>query len=215
MANILIVYTTSWGSTKLMAESVADGARSVEGASVSLKEAGQATKEDVLQCDALIVGSPVRHRSMDARIKDFIERTLEVLWLTDETVGKVGGVFTVGGGYGNAGAGCEMAQLGIHNAFVASGMIPVPLPKTTPGFAVAGMHWGANGRSGGLDMTPQKLTDEMLECGFHHGANIARIADALRGKELFARGNVAPTPELIALFGGAAGGEGAPPPEDS
>ncbi|MCC5653328.1 hypothetical protein LC609_26750 [Nostoc sp. XA013] len=38
---------------------------------------------------------------------------MTVLWLRDELVGKVGGVFSVGGGYGDAGAGVEIAQLGL------------------------------------------------------------------------------------------------------
>lgn len=112
MTNVLIVYTTSTGNTEKMAQAVADGARSIEGAEVVLKEAAAATKDDALWCDALIMGSPMRHRTADARIKKFIEDVCEQLWLTDEMVGKVGGVFTVGGGYGDMGAGCELAQLG-------------------------------------------------------------------------------------------------------
>ena len=148
MTKILIVYTTSLGNTQKMAQAVAQGASSVEGSEVTLKSSDEATKDDVKNCDALIMGSPIRHRTADARIKKFIEDTLEQLWLTDELVGKVGGVFTVGGGYGNMGAGCELAQLGMLSAMAGCGMIIVTLPKTTPGFGVAGMHWGPNGRSG-------------------------------------------------------------------
>jgi NAD(P)H dehydrogenase (quinone) len=75
-------------------------------------------------------------------------------------------------------------------------MILVTLPKTTPGFQVAGMHWGVHGRSGGAAMEPINITDEMKLAGHHHGANIARIAAQLRGKDLLARGNVAPSSEL-------------------
>ena len=139
MAKILIVYTTSIGNTKKMAEAVADGARSVVETAVTLKSSDEATIEDVKAGDALILGSPIRHRTADARIKKFIEDTLEQLWLTDEVVGKVGGVFSVGGGYGNMGAGCELAQLGMLSAMAACGMVLVTLPKTTPGFEVAGM----------------------------------------------------------------------------
>jgi NAD(P)H dehydrogenase (quinone) len=123
MTKVLIVYTTSTGNTKRMAEAVAEGARSVAGAAVTLKEAQLATMDDVRACDALIMGSPMRHRTADSRIKKFIEDVCEVLWLSDEMVGKVGGVFTVGGGYGDCGAGCELAQLGLLGAFAAGGMI--------------------------------------------------------------------------------------------
>lgn len=200
MTKVLIVYTTTRGNTKKMAEAVADGALSVENTEVKLKEAHEVTMDDVRACDALIMGSPMRHRTADSRIKQFIENVCEILWTTDEMVGKVGGVFTVGGGYGDCGAGCELAQLGMHGAFAASGMILVTLPKTTPGFQVAGMHWGPHGRSGGPGMEPVGITKEMMKAGWHHGANVTRVAAALKGKDLFAHGNVAPSPELLRQF---------------
>lgn len=199
MTKILIVYTTSLGNTQKMAQAVADGAKSVK-TDVVWKSSDEATIEDVKNCDALILGSPIRHRTADARIKKFIEDTLEQLWLTDEVVGKVGGVFSVGGGYGNMGAGCELAQLGMLSAMAAYGMILITLPKTTPGFEVAGMHWGPNGRSGDEVMKPVGVSTEMLEAGYHHGANIARVTQQLAGKELMAKGDVAPPPEVVEMF---------------
>jgi NAD(P)H dehydrogenase (quinone) len=77
----------------------------------------------------------------------------------------------------------------------------VTLPKTTPGAAVAGSHWGAHGRTGSeREMMPIELLAETLECAFHHGANVAHVAARLEGPELFARGNVAPTPEILRMF---------------
>ncbi|PZD73302.1 NAD(P)H dehydrogenase (quinone) [Acaryochloris thomasi RCC1774] len=200
MTNILIVYTTSLGNTEKMAKAIADGTRSVAGAEVIYKSSNEVEIDHVKTCQALIVGTPIRHRTADARIKAFIEDTLEKLWLTDDMVGKVGGVFSVGGGYGNMGAGCELAQLGILSAMAACGMVLVTLPKTTPGFDVAGMHWGPNGRSGGPKMEPVGVTTEMLETAYHHGANVARVAVALDGQTLMAHGNIAPSPEIVDLF---------------
>lgn len=205
MATVLIVFTTSLGNTKKMADSVADGAKSVPRTEVFLKEAAEATKDDARSADAIIIGSPVRHRSADSRIKHFVEQVFEQLWLTDELVGKVGGVFTVGGGYGDTGAGCELTQLGMLAAMAGCGMILVPLPKTTPGSDVAGMHWGPDGRSGGKKMEPVGITEGMLEAPFHHGANIARVADALRGKHLLATGNKAPLEDVLKKFQQATG----------
>lgn len=200
MTNILVVYTSTTGNTRKMAEAVADGVRSVEGVEAMLRDATEATLEEVRECEALLLGTPMRHRSADARVKKFIEDTIEVLWLRDELVGKVGGVFSVGGGYGDAGAGVEIAQLGLLAAMAGAGMILVSLPKTTPGAGVAGSHWGAHGRSGGPNMEPRGVTVEMLQCAYHHGANVARVAVALKGKELMARGNQAPSQELIDMF---------------
>ena len=200
MTNVLVVYTSTMGNTRKMAGAVADGARSVEGAEVVLREATEATKDEVRDCDALLLGTPMRHRSADARVKKFIEDTIEVLWLRDELVGKVGGVFSVGGGYGNTGAGVEIAQLGMLAALAGAGMILVSLPKTTPGAEVAGSHWGPHGRSGGSGMEPVGITDEMMLAGWHHGANVARVAAVLKGQDLLAKGNVAPSEEVQAMF---------------
>ena len=200
MANVLVIYTTSLGNTEKMAMAIADGVRSVDHINLAIKTAAEVDINDVRKCDALIIGTPIRHRTADSRIKKVIEDTLEKLWLTDDMVGKVGGVFGVGGGYGNMGAGCELALLGILSAMAASGMILVPLPKTTPGSDVAGMHWGPNGRSGGPKMEPIGVTTEMMDAAYHHGANIARVAVALAGKTLMATGNVAPSPEVAKMF---------------
>ncbi|MBE9168953.1 hypothetical protein IQ238_16010 [Pleurocapsales cyanobacterium LEGE 06147] len=200
MTRVLIAYATTFGNTEKMANAVANGAKSVEETEVILKLATDVTQADVRVADAIILGSPVRHRNADSRIQMLIENVFEQLWLTDEMVGKVGGVFTVGGGYGNMGAGCELAQLGMMGAMAAGGMVLVTFPKTTPGFQVAGMHWGPAARSGGLAMEPVGITDEMTRAGWHHGANVARVAAALQNQDLFARGNIAPSPEAQAMF---------------
>jgi NAD(P)H dehydrogenase (quinone) len=200
MTKILIVYTPSFGNTKRMAEAITDGARSVDSTEVIYKEASEATADDVRAANATVMGSPVRYRTTDARVKKFIEDVCEKLWLTDEMVGKVGGVFTVGGGYGDCGAGSELAQLGLLVAFAAAGMILVTQPKTTPGFQVAGMHWRPHDRSGGSQMEPVGITDEMMLKGWHHGANVARVAATLRDRVLLAKGNISPSPEVLAMF---------------
>jgi NAD(P)H dehydrogenase (quinone) len=63
MTKVLIVYTSSFGNTKRMAEAVTEGARSVEGTEVICKEASEATADDVRVADAIVMGSPVRHRT--------------------------------------------------------------------------------------------------------------------------------------------------------
>lgn len=46
MTKVLIVYTTTSGNTQRMAEAIANGARSVNGAKVVLKEATETTVDD-------------------------------------------------------------------------------------------------------------------------------------------------------------------------
>jgi flavodoxin len=53
MTKILIVYTSSFGNTKRMAEAITDGARSVESTEVFCKEASEAKADDVRVVNAI------------------------------------------------------------------------------------------------------------------------------------------------------------------
>lgn len=120
---------------------------------------------------------------MSWEIKRFIDLVCEPSWFYDDMVGRVGAVFTTGGGHGECGAGCELAQISILSNFASLGMIIVTHPKTTPGFNVAGMHWGPHIRTNSptLEPTPPEGMDaEALLAPFHHGANVGRVTAALR-----------------------------------
>jgi NAD(P)H dehydrogenase (quinone) len=162
---ILIVYHSNKGHTRRMADVVADGVRSVGGALAIIKTVDEVQRSDLKDCNALIIGSPVQQRSMSWEVKRFMDLVCEPSWFYDDMVGRVGGVFTTGGGHGECGAGCELAQISMLGNLASLGMIIVTLPKTTPGFDVAGLH---------------------------HGANIARVATALRGSSHIAQGNISP-----------------------
>ncbi len=75
MARILIVYHSQTGNTMKMAEAVAEGARAVEGVEVILKEAAEATLEDLLTTDGLALGTPENFGYMSGMLKDFFDRT--------------------------------------------------------------------------------------------------------------------------------------------
>ena len=77
MCKILIVYHSQTGHTRKMAETVARGAASIEGVTVSLKKAVEATLEDLLECDGLVIGSPEYFGYMSGMIKDFFDRTYD------------------------------------------------------------------------------------------------------------------------------------------
>lgn len=188
MAEVLIVYATDYGNTKKMADAVSDGARSVPNTNVHLLEAESVSKEITLKADAIIIGTPVHMGSPDWRIKKFIDTVCSSLWMEDKLIGKIGGVFTAGGGFGSAGGGCELTMLSLMSNFAELGMVIIPLPKSTPGYAVAGLQWGPYGRSMGTHMEYTGISKECLETSFHHGANIARIAGQLKnGHHLFAK----------------------------
>ena len=60
MAKVVIVYASDYGNTKKMAEAVAAGVNSVAGSTAVLKTAEEATEQDLVAADALVVGSPVQ-----------------------------------------------------------------------------------------------------------------------------------------------------------
>ena len=187
MAKVLIVYATDWGSTKKMAEAVSAGVESVDGATATIKTAEEAKPEDILEADALILGSPVHMGSMDWRVKQFIDKVCSGLWMGDKIVGKVGAVFVSGGGFGNAGGGCELAMLAMMTNLAELGLLLVPLPKNTPGYPTGGLHWGPYGRSMTEDLSPIEggVPQDRIEAARNHGANVARIAQTVKGKTLF------------------------------
>lgn len=77
MVKILIVYHSQTGRTKAMAEAVARGAGSIEGASAVLKRASETGLEDLLECSGLVIGSPEYFGYMAGAVKDLFDRTYE------------------------------------------------------------------------------------------------------------------------------------------
>lgn len=187
MTKTLVIYATDYGNTKKMAESVVAGAQSVKGAQVTLKTAEEVKAEDLLSSDAIIIGTPVHMGSLDWRIKKMIDTVCSGLWMKDLLIGKVCGVFATGGGFGNAGGGCELTLLSLLNNFAELGMVIIPLPKNTPGYRLGGLQWGPYARSGGTNMEQTGVTSDSLEAAFHHGANITRYAEKIKGTSLFAK----------------------------
>ena len=188
MAKILIVYAGDYGNTEKMASACAEGVEDVKGAEALVKHADKVRLEDMRDSDGVIIGSPVHMGSMDWRIKKMIDSVCSGLWMQDLMNGKVGGVFTTGSGYGNAGGGCELTMLAILNNLAELGMLIVPLPKMTDNYGQGGHQWGPYGRSGGPSMEHVGVSDEALEVARIHGANIARAAIAVKGADIFKNG---------------------------
>ncbi len=77
MCTILVIYHSQAGHTKRMAESVAKGAACIEGVTVVLKRASEASLRDLLECDGLAIGSPEYFGYMAGMVKDFFDRTYD------------------------------------------------------------------------------------------------------------------------------------------
>ena len=111
-----------------MAEAIAAGVQTVTGAEARLMLADTATEDEIVACDALIIGSPVHMSCLDWRVKKFIDQVCGPLWMMDRMVGKVGAAFASGGSYGNAGGSCEGTLLAMLTNLAEMGMILVVHP---------------------------------------------------------------------------------------
>jgi len=74
MKKLLIVYHTRGVKTTQLAEAVAKGAAAESGAEVRMLRCPEAGPQDVLDADALVLGTPENFGYMSGMMKDFIER---------------------------------------------------------------------------------------------------------------------------------------------
>ncbi len=90
-----IVYFSKYGHTKLQAEAVRDGAKSVSGAEVLLLTAEEAVARinELDTCDAILFGSATYMGNMAAGMKTFLEATVGK-WFTSKWKNKIAGGFT-------------------------------------------------------------------------------------------------------------------------
>lgn len=117
MVRILIIYYSRSGNTEKMAQIVAEGARQVKGAVVETMKVAEATNEDLLAADAIIVGSPTYYGSMSGNIKEFIDDSVKI---HGKLEGKIGAAFASSGG---TASGAETTLLSILHAMLVHGMI--------------------------------------------------------------------------------------------
>ncbi|MCS7233036.1 MAG: NAD(P)H-dependent oxidoreductase [Synergistetes bacterium] len=116
MPRILVVYHSRTGNTKAMAEAVAEGVRN-EGVEVTLKNVIEASPEDMLNHDGIIIGTPTYFGAPSAEIKKLIDNSVKYY---GDLEGKVGAAFA---SCGVLGGGAETAALDIIKAFLIHGMI--------------------------------------------------------------------------------------------
>lgn len=117
MATMLIVYYSTSGNTRKMAELIADGARAAGGVQVDVRPVDDVTPDDLLETDAIIIGSPVYFATMASQIKKLIEDSVTYFTRMD---GKLGGAFVSSG---SVHGGNETTLLDIAKALMVHGMI--------------------------------------------------------------------------------------------
>jgi len=99
LVEVLVLYYSRTGRTEALANSVAEGARTVEGVSVSVKRADYATVNDFISCDAVAFGSPNYFSYMAGLMKDFFDKALSI---REMVTGKPAVAFTSGGSSSNS-----------------------------------------------------------------------------------------------------------------
>src|SRR5205823_10431219 len=100
----------------------AEGVKSVAGAHPVLKKVGDASGEDLLACDVLIVGSPVYYANMAGEIKTFFDNWLlkfRFAFADFKMRNKVGAAFVTGASISN---GKETTMQSIHAAMLINQM---------------------------------------------------------------------------------------------
>lgn len=181
---VLIVYHSDYKHTHTVADAIVAGANAalieytVMG-TVTLKEAGDVTLNDMRFSDVLIFGSPVHMGSMAWQMKQLVDSGSK-FWMEGALEGKIGGVFATYGGYGGAGGGVEQTLIGLHAHFLEQGMLVCGFPRSLTGYADAGIHWGLAVRTGNDEGMPEGVADASLVAARAYGAHVLETALRLK-----------------------------------
>jgi NAD(P)H dehydrogenase (quinone) len=116
MAKGIVIYYSRSGNTKAMAEIIADSMND-GGVETESKSVEKIKAEDLLNYDAIVMGSPTYYGHMAAQIKALIDETVKFHGKLD---GKVGAAFSSAA---NIGGGNETTIMGIIEAMLIAGMV--------------------------------------------------------------------------------------------
>lgn len=145
--DVQVIFYSMYGHVHAMAEAIAEGARQVQGAEVSLWQVPELVPTEVLEksgaraareafkqvpvakpdqmadADAIIFGTPTRFGNMCAQMRNFLDQT-GGLWVKGALVGKVGSVFT---STASQHGGQETTLTSFHTTLLHHGMVIVGL----------------------------------------------------------------------------------------
>lgn len=116
MTKALVIYYSQTGNTKKMAEYIGQGIKK-EGVEVVIKEVKDVNVNELLQYEAIVIGSPTYYGTMAADIKKLLDESVK---FHGKLEGKVGAAFSSSA---NVGGGNETTVLDILNAMLIHGMI--------------------------------------------------------------------------------------------
>ena len=197
MANILVLYYSSYGHILEMADALADGARSV-GADVDIRRVPELVPEEVARksgyvldqpheiariddlprYDAIVIGVGTRFGRMASQMANFLDQA-GGLWAKGALNGKVGSAFS---STATQHGGQETTLMAIHTNLLHFGMVTVGLPYSFAGQmrldeVTGGSPYGATTIAGG-DGSRRPSGNE-LEGARFQGRHVAEIAARL------------------------------------
>lgn len=201
--NIQIIFYSMYGHVYQMATAVAEGARQVPGAEVSVAQVAELVPREALEksgaqaqrdkfshipiaepdhlpaADAIIFGTPTRFGNMTAQMRNFLDQT-GGLWMKGALVGKVGSVFT---STATQHGGQETTITSFHTTLLHQGMIIVGVPYTEQRLmkmdAISGgTPYGASTLAN-TDGSRQPSENELAIARFQ-GRHVAEIARKLK-----------------------------------
>jgi NAD(P)H dehydrogenase (quinone) len=200
MPKVLVLYHSTYGHLEAMAEAVAEGARSVEGAVVDIKRVAEtvpdelakssgykmdqaapiATVDDLENYDAIIVGAGTRFGTVAAQMRNFWDQSGGV-WFQGKLVGKVGGAFTA---TATQHGGQETTLIGMIQTLMHHGLVVAGLPYSFAGQmrldeVTGGSPYGATTITGG-DGSRMPSENELDGARFQ-GRHIAEVARKMFG----------------------------------
>jgi NAD(P)H dehydrogenase (quinone) len=194
---ILIVYYSMYGNTFELAKKVAEGAKSVNGAQVDLKQVPDLLPKELIEndqnikeaknkqkdipvispseladYDAIIWGTPTRFGNMCSQMKNFIDQT-GGLWSQGKLENKITGVFT---STASLHGGQETTILTFLAPLIHLGMIIVGVPYSVPELLTTksgGSPYGPAHVAGANSDLP--ITNDEAKIGYAFGKRIAEI----------------------------------------
>jgi NAD(P)H:quinone oxidoreductase type IV len=202
--NVQVIFYSMYGHVHRVAEAVAEGARGVEGADVSVYRVAELVPDEVLEksgakaaqqafaqvpvattaqladADAIIFGTPTRFGNMAAQMRNFLDQT-GGLWASGALIGKVGSVFT---STATQHGGQETTITSFHTTLLHHGMVIVGVPYSCQELTImtevtGGSPYGAGTLAGG-DGSRQPTENELAIARFQ-GRHVAEIARRLKG----------------------------------
>ncbi|MBX7075268.1 MAG: NAD(P)H:quinone oxidoreductase [Pirellulales bacterium] len=201
---IQVVFYSMYGHVHQLAEAVAEGARGVAGADVTLHQVAELVPDAALErtgakqargafahipladparlaeADAILFGTPTRFGNMCAQMRNFLDQT-GGLWAQGKLIGKVGSVFA---STGTQHGGQETTITSFHTTLLHHGMIVVGVPYSEPGLSnmneiTGGTPYGATTLAG-ADGSRQPSENELSIARFQ-GRHVAEITKRLVG----------------------------------